>query len=270
MSKPFRSNSEKFSRSKPFRNGKNTDDNDEPIHLYGYHACEAALRNPARNILSAYFTKNMADKLTAEGISLPDGWSEARPKEMDKLVDRDAVHQGVILKVDPVDQPTLEEVRNHDLILILDQVTDPHNVGAIMRSACALGAGAVVTTKRHAPHESGLLAKTASGAFEHIPYIQVTNLARAVEESQALGFFAIGLDSEGPSDLLETVASNKQCDKIALVLGAEGPGLRRLTREKCDALARLDMQGPIKSLNVSNAATLSMFICHQSLKNTDA
>lgn len=265
MSKPFRNSSDKHSKNKPSRGGRDSNEDDGPIHLYGYHACEAALRNPARTILSAYLTKNMADRLTSEAINLPDGWKECRPREMDGLVERDAVHQGIVLEVDPIAQPTLEEVRHHNLILILDQVTDPHNVGAIMRSACALGAGAVVTTRRHAPHESGLLAKTASGAFEHSPYIQVTNLARAVEEIRALGFFTIGLDSEGPSDLLETVARNKHCDKIALVLGAEGRGLRRLTRDLCDSLARLDMQGPIKSLNVSNAAALSMFICQQSL-----
>lgn len=269
MSKPFRNRSEKPPRSKQARGDKYTRDDEGPIHLYGYHACEAALRNPTRKILSAHLTKNMADRLTGEGLTLPEDWQECRPREMDGLVDRDAVHQGVILEVDPIAQPTLEEVRHHNLILVLDQVTDPHNVGAIMRSACAIGAGAVVTTRRHAPHESGLLAKTASGAFEHVPYIQVTNLARAVDEIRALGFFTIGLDSEGESDLLETVASNRQRDKIALVLGAEGRGLRRLTRDLCDALARLDMEGPIKSLNVSNAAALSMFICQQSLRKTE-
>lgn len=274
MNKPFRNNSDKYSKNKPSRGNSRgraeTADDDGPIHIYGYHACEAVLKNPARRIHKAYMSKNMSDRLIGEGIDLPKGWNELRPREMDGLVDRDAVHQGIILEVDQIEQPTLEEVRHHELVLILDQITDPHNVGAIMRSACALGAGAVVTTKRNAPNESGLLAKTASGAFDLLPYIQVTNLARAIEEIRTLGFFAIGLDSEGPSDLVETIASIKKIDKIALILGAEGSGLRRLTRDNCDALARLDMAGPIKSLNVSNAAALSMFICKQSLSPADA
>jgi 23S rRNA (guanosine2251-2'-O)-methyltransferase len=235
-----------------------------PVWLYGYHACEAALRNSRRKIIQANITKNMADRLTAESVPLPEGWKEVRPRELDALVERDAVHQGIVLEAEPLQQPTLEEVRHHDLVVVLDQVTDPHNVGAIIRSACALGAGAVITTMRNAPHESGLLAKTASGAFEHVPYIQVTNLARAVAEMQALRFSAIGLDSEGPMDLTET-ASRQNASRIALILGAEGRGLRRLTRDLCDDLARLDMPGPIKSLNVSNAAALSLFVCRQSL-----
>ncbi len=264
MSKPFYNKARKGEHKS---RGAQTDkfrDMEGPVWLYGYHACEAALKNSKRRIRKASITKNMADRLQAESVVLPDGWTEVRPRDLDSLVERDAVHQGIVLEVDPLDQPTLEEVRNHDLVVVLDQVTDPHNVGAIMRSACALGAGAVVTTLRHAPHETGLLAKTASGAFELVPYIQVTNLARAVEEMQALQFLAIGLDSEGPMDLIETT-SRQGASKIALVLGAEGRGLRRLTRDLCDELARLDMPGPIKSLNVSNAAALSLFICRQSL-----
>ncbi len=241
-----------------------TRDPDEIVMLYGYHACEAALRNTNRRIRQASITKNMADRLIAEEVALPEGWREARPRDLDLMVERDAVHQGIVLEAERLSQPTLEDVRHHDLVVVLDQVTDPHNVGAIIRSACALGAGAVVTTLRNAPQENGLLAKTASGAFEHVPYIQVTNLARAVEEIRALQFSTIGLDSEGPSDLIKTLADHGG-EKIALILGAEGRGLRRLTRDLCDALARLDMPGPIKSLNVSNAAALSLFVCRQSL-----
>nr|WP_306267425.1 RNA methyltransferase [Pararhizobium sp. IMCC3301] len=239
-------------------------DLDETVKLYGYHACEAALRNANRRIIQASITRNLADRLIAEAVALPEGWREVRPRDLDQLVERDAVHQGIVLEAERLSQPTLEDVRHHDLVVVLDQVTDPHNVGAIIRSACALGAGAVVTTLRNAPHENGLLAKTASGAFEHVPYIQVTNLARAVEEIRALQFSAIGLDSEGPSDLIKSLADHGG-EKIALILGAEGRGLRRLTRDLCDALARLDMPGPIKSLNVSNAAALSLFVCRQSL-----
>ncbi len=266
MSKSFQNRSRKGAHK---AKGAQTDkfrDMEGPVWLYGYHACEAALRNSRRKIRQASITKNMADRLEGESVPLPEGWKEVRPRELDALVERDAVHQGIVLECEPLDQPTLEEVRHHDLVVVLDQVTDPHNVGAIIRSACALGAGAVVTTLRNAPHETGLLAKTASGAFEHVPYIQVTNLARAVEEMQALRFSAIGLDSEGPMDLTETT-SRQNASKIALILGAEGRGLRRLTRDLCDDLARLDMPGPIKSLNVSNAAALSLFVCRQSLNN---
>lgn len=269
MNKPFYKKPHKGERNS---RGPKTDkfrDMEGPVWLYGYHACEAALRNSKRHIRQASITKNMADRLQAESVPLPQEWTEVRPRELDGLVERDAVHQGIVLETEPLEQPTLEEVRHHDLVVVLDQVTDPHNVGAIIRSACALGAGAVVTTLRNAPHETGLLAKTASGAFEHVPYIQVTNLARAVEEMQALQFSAIGLDSEGPMDLVETT-KRQNASKIALLLGAEGRGLRRLTRDLCDDLARLDMPGPIKSLNVSNAAALSLFVCRQSLNEQNA
>lgn len=144
---------------------------------------------------------------------------------------------------------------------MLDQVTDPHNVGAIMRSAVAFNAGAVITTQRHSPTESGVLAKSASGALELIPYIQVTNLADALGELHKLGFFSVGLDSEGPAPMEQTLTG----DRIALVLGSEGKGLRQKTRETVSALARLDMPGAIKSLNVSNAAAIALYASRQHL-----
>ncbi len=242
-------------------------DNDGPIQLYGYHAVKAALENSQRKFISLHVTKNMSDRLQDEGVKFPIEPKIENPRQINHLVGEDAVHQGVVLKCHPLEQPTLEEVRHHQLIVILDQVTDPHNVGAIHRSACALGAGALVTTRRNSPPESGLFAKTASGAFEHLPYIQVTNLARGIDECRALGFTTIGLDSEGPMDLVETLATQPS-HKIALILGAEGRGLRRLTRDLCDYLARLDMPGPIKSLNVSNASALALFACQQALLKT--
>ena len=141
-------------------------------------------------------------------------------------------------------------------MLVLDQITDPHNVGAIMRSAVAFGAGALITTSRHSPHESGVLAKSASGALEHIDLIEVRNLAEALGELHEAGFQTIGLDSDGPAELETTFAG----ERVALVLGAEGKGLRQLTRETCSVVARLDMPGEIKSLNVSNAAVLALYI----------
>ncbi len=166
-----------------------------------------------------------------------------------------------MLETRPLPLRRLDALKDSRMLLVLDQVTDPHNVGALMRSAVAFDAGAVITTMRHSPTESGVLAKSASGALELIPYIQITNLSDALEELHALGFQTIGLDSEGPEPLESTLAG----DKVALVLGAEGKGLRQKTRSTCTALARLDMPGAIKSLNVSNAAAIAMYAARQHL-----
>ncbi len=153
-------------------------------------------------------------------------------------------------------------MKDSPLLLVLDQVTDPHNVGAIIRSAVAFGAGAIITTSRHSPQESGVLAKAASGALELIPHIEVRNLAEAIEELHSLGFMTIGLDSEGPLEMEATLEGGR----VALVLGAEGKGLRQKTRETVTALARLDMPGEIKSLNVSNAAAISLYAAERYLR----
>jgi len=184
------------------------------------------------------------------------------PQEIDKVLGPEAIHQGVMLETRPLPVRRLEALKDSPLLLVLDQVTDPHNVGAIMRSAVAFNAGAVITTQRHSPTESGVLAKSASGALELIPYIQVTNLADALGELHKLGFSTIGLDSEGPAPLEGTFSGNK----VALVLGSEGKGLRQKTRETVNALARLDMPGAIKSLNVSNAAAIALYAARSYLK----
>ena len=190
---------------------------------------------------------------------------DAAPPELDRLVGRDAVHQGVVAEVDPLPERDLADLPEGDLVLALDQVTDPHNVGAILRSAAALGVVAVIVTRRNAPSESGVLAKAASGALEHVPMLRVPNLARAIGELADRGFRTVGLDSDGEVDLPDAI----EAGPTALVLGAEGSGLRELTRKRIDALARLDMPGPIRSLNVSNAAAVALYVARRRLGGHD-
>ncbi len=165
------------------------------------------------------------------------------------------MHQGVALEVDPVGRYGLDDISNLKLVVILDQVTDPHNVGAILRTACAFGADAVITTARHSPRETGVMAKAASGALDQVPMIEVRNLADSIEKLKERGMTILGFDSEAPAPLRPRGGG----EKLAVVLGAEGKGLRQRTRELCDEMVRLDMPGPIKSLNVSNAAAIALF-----------
>ena len=228
----------------------------DQVFLYGLHTVRAALANPQRHLIRLSVTANALARLVmGDTRSLPCPGDLVQPQDLDRVLGPDAIHQGVMLETRPLPVRRLEALKDSPLLLVLDQVTDPHNVGAIMRSAVAFGAGALVTTQRHSPVESGVLAKSASGALELIPHIQVTNLADALNELHALGFQTVGLDSEGPHPLEETLAA----DKIALVLGSEGKGLRHKTRETVTALARLDMPGEIKSLNVSNAAAVALY-----------
>ena len=235
----------------------------EQVFLYGLHTVRAAIANPERRNIRLSVTQNALARLdVGPEDKLPFPVDIVSPQEIDKHLGPDAIHQGVMLETRPLPVRRLEALKDSPLLLVLDQVTDPHNVGAIMRSAVAFGCGAVITTQRHSPAESGVLAKSASGALEMIPYIQITNLADALTQLHALGFTTIGLDSEGPEPLEGTFAG----DRIALVLGNEGKGLRQKTRETVNALARLDMPGEIKSLNVSNAAAISLYAARQYLK----
>lgn len=217
----------------------------------------AALANPERRIERLFATREMADRLKAE-IGKTDVAIVPR-EDLAQRLPAGAVHQGIAALVAPLEEPMLEDLlarcSDDALVLALDQVTDPHNVGAILRSAVAFGAGALITTARHSPQESGVLAKSASGALEHIDHIEVKNLAEALGELHEAGFQTIGLDSDGPAELEKTFSG----DRIALVLGAEGKGLRQKTRETVTALARLDMPGAIRSLNVSNAAAVALY-----------
>lgn len=239
----------------------------DQVFLYGLHTVRAALDNPERKIIRLSVTQNAFARLDlgeADALSFPVDF--VSPQDIDKVLGPEAIHQGVMLETRPLPTRRLEALKESPLLLVLDQITDPHNVGAIMRSAVAFGAGAIVTTQRHSPTESGVLAKSASGALELIPYIQVTNLADALGELHRLGFQTIGLDSEGPAPIETTFAGGR----IALVLGSEGKGLRQKTRETVAALARLDMPGAIKSLNVSNAAAVALYATRQHLLKSGA
>ncbi len=226
------------------------------LRLYGLHTVRAALDNPRRKIRRMLVTRNALERLEIEDIAaLPFAAEIVEPRAIDRITGSDAVHQGVLIEAELLQPKKLDALGDATLVLVLDQVTDPHNVGAILRSAVAFGAGALITTARHSPQESGVLAKAASGALEHIDQIEVRNLADALGELHAAGFQTIGLDSEGPAELEKSFTG----EKIALILGAEGKGLRQKTRETVTTLARLDLPGAIRSLNVSNAAAVGLY-----------
>ncbi len=241
-------------RKKPLRAGARPRPPEEEI-LYGLHACEEALGNPRRSIRRAMATANAARRLQEAFASAGVAPRIVRPKELDAALGAGAVHQGVMLVCAPLPQPRLDQIPRAGVVVMLDQVTDPHNAGAILRTACAFSATAVVTTARHSPQGSAVMAKAASGALEHTPLVKVANLARAMDEMKEYGFEIYGLDSEAPGVLR---CGAPAPEPAVIVLGAEGKGLRRLTREKCDHLVRLDIPGAIRSLNVSNAAALAL------------
>ncbi len=226
------------------------------VRLYGIHTVRAALDNKARKISRMLVTRNAAERLELGDIAALSFPAEiVEPRDIDKITGSEAVHQGVLIEAPPLTPKSLDALGDTNLVVVLDQVTDPHNVGAVVRSAVAFGAGALITTSRHSPTESGVLAKSASGALEHIDLIEVRNLADALGELHQAGFATIGLDSEGPVEMEKSFTGQK----IALVLGAEGKGLRQKTRETVTTLARLDMPGAIRSLNVSNAAAVALY-----------
>ena len=229
---------------------------DGPVILYGWHTVAAALANPQRHIRKLMLTENAARRLADEHIETPVTPEIVRPALIDQRLGPDAVHQGLLAEADPLPSPDIDALPEVGIVLVLDQITDPHNVGAIMRSAAAFAVKAIVTTARHSPEATGVLAKSASGALELVPLVTVQNLARALTEMNDQGFLTVGLDSQGS----ENLGAIPLRQPLALVLGAEGKGLRQLTRETCSVVARLDMPGEIKSLNVSNAAVLALYI----------
>jgi 23S rRNA (guanosine2251-2'-O)-methyltransferase len=241
-------------RKKPWRPPAR--DRDGPVILYGWHSVKAALENPARRFHRLLATENALHRLAESGITLPVAPVTADAREIEALVGPEAVHQGILAEADPLDSPAIEELDPQRLVLVLDQITDPHNVGAILRSAAAFAVEAVITTARHSPEATGVLAKAASAALEHVPLVTVPNLARALDALKDKNVFVVGLDSTGDSDL----ATVPLRAPLALVVGAEGKGLRQLTRSHCDAVARIALPGRIKSLNVSNATALALYV----------
>ena len=224
--------------------------------FWGRHAVAAALDNPNRKVLRAWATRDAAEFMQFPrevAVTL------AEVTDLARLVPSDAPHQGVVIEAEPLDDVWLDGLL-HDAperasLLVLDQVTDPHNVGAIIRSAAAFGAIGLVTQDRHSPPESGVVAKAASGALERLPWARVVNLARALDEIGEAGFWRIGLAGDAETDLREALGSQR----VALVLGAEGAGLRPNTKEHCDSLARLPISDAVESLNVSNAAAVALY-----------
>lgn len=227
---------------------------DGRVILFGIHAVEAALANPNRPVLRLLATENAALRLAPALASRKVTPTPASAKDLDRLLGPDTVHQGVALETEPLPPLGLDDIDPNGVVLVLDQVTDPHNVGAVLRSAAAFGAAGVVLTERHSPPLSGALAKVASGALDGVPIVLVKNLAQTLAALGERGYLRVGLGEEG-GDALETTTLSRP---LALVLGAEGKGLRQLTREHCDRLCRITTQGALASLNVSNAAAVAL------------
>lgn len=230
------------------------------LRIYGVHAVEAALANPHRKIRAIHATANAAQRIEPLLGGKQPEVRTVTPKDLDRMLGEDTVHQGILIEAEPLAEPSIDDLREARLLLVLDQITDPHNVGAILRSAAAFGVDALIMTARHSPPLHGALAKAASGALEHVPVVLVPNLARALGQIGDLGFTRLGLDSGGTSALEDYPAT----ERLALVLGAEDRGLRRLSAENCDAICALTTFGPIASLNVSNAAAIALH--HAALK----
>ncbi len=251
-----------FRSSKPASGGPRIAALPQNRILFGMHAAEAALSNPKRSIRQAYLTENAAAKLgpliAARGVAT----TLLHPHDFDALAGAGAVHQGAVLDAEPLAQPGLDEFLDAlpagrpAALAMLDQVTDPHNVGAVLRSAAAFGIGALIVQDRHSPPVTGTLAKAASGALEHVPLIATVNLARALTRLKDSDFFCVGFDSEATQAFDAAAAS---MPRAVFVFGAEDKGLRRLIREGCDVLCALSAPGKIKSLNISNAAAIVFY-----------
>ncbi len=224
----------------------------EKLWIYGKHSAEAALRNKSRKIYQVMVTQNCFNLFKD---ILPTHAEVTNDRKISHTVGQDAVHQGIAVLVAPLNDGNLEKTELGNLVVVLDQVTDPHNVGAVMRSASAFGAGAVINTFRNSPPEGGVLAKSASGAMEYVRYVRVRNLADTITFLKQKGFWVAGLDADGE----EPVSKLGSYEKLAIVMGAEGRGLRQKTREFCDLLVKIPIKSLQESLNVSNAAAIALY-----------
>jgi len=231
------------------------------LWLYGLHTVKAALANSGRRCHRCLLTRPAADNIGDKALSRVRAEIVA-PEQVSRVLPQGAVHQGVALSCDPLSPRKIEEIASlpgRKLVLILDQIADPHNVGAILRSAAAFDAAAVVVQERHAPSESGALAKAASGALDIIPYLSVVNIARALEQLGDHGFWRVALTGDAGQTLAAAIVSRD----LALVLGSEGTGIRRLVRERCDDSATIPISNRMESLNVSNAAAIALYECRR-------
>ena len=240
--------------------------------LYGFHACREAWLNEARTIKTLFLTEQAEEDFAPvmkeayeQGLKRP-SITTVEKHTLDRMLPRGAVHQGIALIAERLDEASIQDFiikskgQDKTVLLMLDQVTDPHNVGAILRSACAFGADGVIMQRKHAPELEGALAKSASGAVEHVAVAYETNLSRTLEELKENEFFVFGLDERGEREVGDIMRNNtKGNHKIVLVLGAEGDGMRRLVKENCDELVKLPTSGALSSLNVSNAAAVALY-----------
>ncbi|MBU2532895.1 MAG: 23S rRNA (guanosine(2251)-2'-O)-methyltransferase RlmB [Alphaproteobacteria bacterium] len=248
-------------------------DGEDAHYLYGLHAVEFALRNPRRSIFKIWATENaqrkLADALAQRSIEI----ERASPRELDRRVGSDAVHQGIVIEAAALETVELEDLLESALacklpIVLLDQVTDPQNVGAVLRSGAVFGVAGVIMTGRHSPPLGAALAKAASGAMDLTPVCLVQNLSKTIETLRQQSFAVIGLDGAVGLRLLEDGLQQRTGQGLALALGAEGKGLRELTRQSCDELCRIAGDGPIASLNVSNAAAVALHLAAMSRRRS--
>ena len=237
--------------------------------IYGVHAALAAIANPSRRIFRILLARDAGDDLAPRVEAARAGRSDPSPpattverEEIERALPRGSVHQGIAVQAQDPEPVDIEDLLRalgdapRACVVVLDQVTDPHNVGAILRSAAAFSVGAVMVPERHAPGASAVMAKAASGAMERVPLVRVVNLARALDQLKAANFWCVGLDGDAPG----TIAEADLTGRVALVLGSEGEGLRRLTRERCDLMVRIPIaRSGVESLNVSNAAAIALY-----------
>ena len=252
-------------RPRPHRSPRPSRGGHQSVWLYGRHPVLAALANPDRKLERLLATRDVAERHTADFAGVPAKPEILSREDLAQRLPAGAVHQGIAALVAPLEEPQIEDLLarcgDNALVLALDQVTDPHNVGAILRSAAAFGAAGLVVTERHAPADTGVLAKAASGGLEIVPLVRAVNLARALEQLKDAGFWLYGLDERGDA----AIGTLDLKGRVCIVLGAEGEGLRRLTAEKCDRLVTIPTNAALASLNVSNAASIALYqwACHR-------